>query len=59
MFQRLMLRLMGQEQKPPDPFKGDFGGTAYHVDTLPKRVRLNLDRPPPRSDANRPTAAKA
>ena len=49
MFQRLMLRLMGLEQKPPDPFKGEFGEVVYHVDALPKGyvsiwIELRRDR---------------
>lgn len=46
MFQRLMLRLMGLEQKPPDPFQGEVGGIAYHVDALPKEfVSIWIDLP--------------
>lgn len=46
MFQRLMLRLMGLEQTPPDPFEGNFGGLVYHVDALPKgNVSIWLELP--------------
>ena len=31
-----MQRLMGVEQKPPEPFAGEGGGVAYNVDALPK-----------------------
>jgi len=36
MFGRFFLRLMGIEQKPPEPFDGQFGAFTYHVETLPK-----------------------
>lgn len=36
MFGRFFLRLMGVEQKPPEPFDGKFGAFTYHVETLPK-----------------------
>lgn len=46
MLQRFMLRLMGLEQKPPEPFQGEVGGIAYHVDALPKgNVSIWIDIP--------------
>ena len=36
MFQRMILRLMGMEQTPPEPFDGQVGGFTYHVEVLPK-----------------------
>ncbi len=36
MFHRFFLRLMGLEQKPPEPFDGEVGGFDYQVEALPK-----------------------
>lgn len=46
MLKKLALRLMGLEQKPPEPFDGRLGKFKYHVESLPMDyVSIWIDLP--------------